>query len=184
MSIVTKERDRRTAAPAAVLVPIYRDRDGLLRLVLIRRTDHGIHGGQIALPGGRVEPGDVSLAATALRETFEEIGVAPERIELLATLRRVRTRSSGFDIQPFLGHVRAPAAWKPQASEVAAVLTPTVASLARRQCLTRARVHPASWPEPRWVPCLRLDEHTIIWGATYRILRPLLGRLAAGHWDV
>lgn len=184
MSLVTEERDRQTAARAAVLVPIYRDADGILRIVLIRRTEHGIHGGQIALPGGRVEVGDGSLAGTALRETFEEIGVPPESIEILAALRRVRTRSSGFDIQPFLGHIRQPTAWKPQLTEVAAVLTPAVESLACRQCLTRTRVHPPTWPEPRWVPCLRPDGDTVIWGATYRILRPLLRPLAAGRWDV
>lgn len=171
-------------AQAAVLVPVYRDTQGVLRIVLIRRTEYGVHAGQIALPGGRTEAGDASLADTALRETFEEIGLAPERIELLATLRRVRTRSSNFEIQPFLGRIRQPAAWSLQPSEVAAVLTPSLESLARPQCLTRTLVHPSAWPRPRRVPCLRPDADTIVWGATYRILRPLLRPLAAGQWDV
>ena len=58
---------------AAVLVPVFRDAAGLLRLVLIVRTDRGLHGGQLAAPGGKVDPGDESLLATALRETEEEI---------------------------------------------------------------------------------------------------------------
>lgn len=173
-----------TPARAAVLVPVYRDAEGILRIVLIRRTEYGIHAGQIALPGGRTEPADASLADTAVRETFEEIGVPPERIEILAPLRRVRTRSSGFDIQPFLGRIRRPVAWRLQATEVAAVLTPALESFIHPQCLTSTLVHPDTWPEPRRVPCLRLDGDTIVWGATYRILRPLLRPLAAGHWPV
>lgn len=169
---------------AAVLVPVYRDAAGALRIVLIRRTEHGVHAGQIALPGGRAEAGDASLSDTALRETFEEIGVPPERIEILAPLRRVRTRSSGFDIQPFLGRIRRPVTWRLQAAEVADVLTPAIESFTHPQCLGSALVHPAAWPEPRRVPCLRLDGDTIVWGATYRILRPLLRPLAAGHWHV
>lgn len=173
-----------TPAQAAVLVPVYRDADGVPRIVLIRRTEYGIHAGQIALPGGRTEPGDASLADTAVRETFEEIGVPPERIDILASLRRVRTRSSGFDIQPFLGRIRPPVEWRLQAAEVAAILTPAIESFTHPQCLTSAFVHPATWPEPRRVPCLRLDGDTVVWGATYRILRPLLRPLAGGHWPV
>ncbi len=171
-------------AQAAVLVPVYRDTQGVLRVVLIRRTDAGIHAAQIALPGGRVETGDASLADTALRETFEEIGVAPERVEILATLRRVRTRSSNFEIHPFLGRIRQPVAWHPQASEVAAVLTPSIETLTRPGCLTSTRVHPSVWSESRRVPCLRPDEDIIVWGATYRILRPLLRPLLDGRWTV
>lgn len=171
-------------AQAAVLVPVYRDTQGVLRLVLIRRTDAGIHAGQIALPGGRVEAGDASLADTALRETFEEIGVAPERVEILATLRRVRTRSSNFEIHPFLGRIRQPVTWRTQASEVAAVLTPSIETLARPGCLTSTRVHPSVWSESRRVPCLLPGEDIVVWGATYRILRPLLRPLLAGRWTV
>ncbi|MDX1609113.1 MAG: CoA pyrophosphatase [Halofilum sp. (in: g-proteobacteria)] len=169
---------------AAVLVPVYRDRNDRLRIALIRRVERGIHAGQIALPGGRVEAGDTSRAATALRETWEEIGVASDAVEILARLRPVRTRSSDYLIQPFLGRIEPPARWRPQPGEVAAVLTPTVAELAAPGRLGRAVVQPAGWPEPRRVPCLYLDETTFVWGATYRILRPLLVPLQAGRWPV
>jgi 8-oxo-dGTP pyrophosphatase MutT (NUDIX family) len=62
---------------AAVLVPVYRDEDGRLRLVLIVRTDRGLHGGQLALPGGKADADDETLMATALREAEEEIGLNP-----------------------------------------------------------------------------------------------------------
>jgi 8-oxo-dGTP pyrophosphatase MutT (NUDIX family) len=61
---------------AAVLVPVYRAQDGELVVVLVRRGAGGVYGGQLALPGGQRDPGDVDLAATALREAEEELGLA------------------------------------------------------------------------------------------------------------
>src|SRR5262249_56450281 len=74
---------------AAVLVPVFRDVGGRLRIVLIVRTDHGLHGGQLAVPGGKHDAGDESLLATALREAREEIGV--EQVDVLAELPTVRS---------------------------------------------------------------------------------------------
>ena len=70
---------------SAVLAPIYRDADGRLRLVFIRRSPFGVHGGQIAFPGGRREPEDPDLLTTALREAEEEIGLDRALVEVLAT---------------------------------------------------------------------------------------------------
>ncbi|MDH4177689.1 MAG: NUDIX domain-containing protein, partial [Thermoleophilia bacterium] len=70
---------------AAVLVPVFRDEEGELRLLLVARVDDGgLHGGQLGLPGGRPEPGDADLRATALREAEEEIGLEPESVTVLA----------------------------------------------------------------------------------------------------
>lgn len=169
---------------AAVLVPVFRDGDGRLRLVLIRRVERGLHGGQIGFPGGRIEAADATHAAAALREAHEEVGLAPDRVEILAALRAVTTRSTGFEIRPFLGRIRPPAAWRPEAAEVSEVLTPALARLAEPQRLTTVRVAPPTLPVIRRVPCLRLDDDTIVWGATYRILRPLLQPLLAGRWPI
>lgn len=169
---------------AAVLVPVFRARDGTPRVVLIRRVEHGLHGGQIGFPGGRLEPGDASHAAAALREAHEEIGLAPDRVEVLAALRPVSTRSTGFEIRPFLARIRPPPAWRPQRGEVSEVLTPSLARLAERRRLTTVPITPPTLAVARRVPCLRLDEDTVIWGATYRILRPLLRPLLADRWPV
>lgn len=170
--------------PAAVLVPVFRDRDERLRIVLIRRADRGIHGGQIAFPGGRPERGDGSLIETALRETHEEIGLTADRVEILAHLPRVQTRSSRFDIQPYLGHVQPPARWSLSIDEVAEVLTPTIASLAEPGIRRRSQVLPRGWTEPLHVPVLEPEPNLVIWGATYRILVPLLTPLRHGHWAI
>ena len=126
-----------TAAPeraiplqdAAVLVPVYRDAEGSLRLVLVRRTEGGIHGGQIALPGGRRDETDATSADTALREAEEEIGLPRSSVELLATLPLFETRSTGFRIAPFLGRIVPPPAWRLDEREIAEVLEPRIDDL-------------------------------------------------------
>jgi 8-oxo-dGTP pyrophosphatase MutT (NUDIX family) len=66
-----------SSRPAAVLVPVYRADDGELRLVIVRRGDQGPHGGQLAFPGGKCEPGDGDALATALRDTHEASRTGP-----------------------------------------------------------------------------------------------------------
>lgn len=92
---------------AAVLVPIVA-RDASASLLLTRRTDHlHHHPGQISFPGGRVEQGDESATMTALRETEEEVGLNPQRVEVLGTLPDYFT-GTGFRITPVVGLVRPP----------------------------------------------------------------------------
>lgn len=104
--------------PAAVLVPLILRNDS--RTVLFtRRTDHlQHHPGQISFPGGRVEAGDSSPAATALRETEEEVGLAREHVELLGTLPDYST-GTGFRITPVVGLVHPPFELQLDAFEVA-----------------------------------------------------------------
>ena len=164
---------------AAVLVPLFR-RDGAgLQLALIRRVNAGIHAGEIGLPGGKREPGDASLRATALRETAEEIGVAPADVEILEELPVVRTLTTRFAIHPFLARIRPPDAWVPQAEEVDAVIEIALRDLLRPATRTRERIDYPGVAEPFAVDCFRVGD-VRIWGATYRILDPLVARLDDG----
>ena len=96
-----------THMPAAVLVPLVL-RDNAASVLLTKRTDHlHHHPGQISFPGGRVEQGDVSPVATALRETEEEIGLARDRIELIGSLPDYFT-GTGFRVTPVVGLVHPP----------------------------------------------------------------------------
>ncbi len=89
---------------AAVLVPLVLREDGVTML-LTRRTDHlRDHAGQVSFPGGRAEAHDEGAAATALRETEEEIGVGPSHIEVVGELDLYETRT-GFRITPVVGLV-------------------------------------------------------------------------------
>lgn len=171
-----------TRIEAAVLVPFHRDRTGVLRIVLIERSAHGRHGGQIALPGGRREPGDHSLRATAVRETSEELGIPEATIVPVLDLEPVATRTSGFLVAPVAGRLLAvPVRWRPQQAEVAAVLDVPVGNLVDPSVAGEEIMQFAGWTRPRPVPVLHLDRH-LIWGLTLRILQPLLPRALAGEF--
>ena len=92
---------------AAVLVPIVLHTAGP-SVLLTRRTDHlNDHAGQIAFPGGRLDPGDAGPREAALRETREEIGLAGKYIEIVSELDTYVTRT-GFEVTPLVGLVRPP----------------------------------------------------------------------------
>ena len=167
---------------AAVLAPLYRGGDGRLRLVLIRRGPRGVHGGQLALPGGRREPGDADLRETALREAQEEIGLERSQVEVVAELPVVTTATTGFHIAPFLGRLRGPPSpWRRQELEIAEVIEVDVAELAEAH--GEEEMWFAGWTAPRMVPFFRVGEHKL-WGATYRIVQPLLPRLLGGEFPL
>lgn len=91
-------------------------------LVFIMKTSDGSrHAGQIAFPGGKVDPGDASALAAALRETHEEVGVAPHQLEVIGSFGYFSTMTTGFDAAVFLARARKPLLYIPQHSEVAAV---------------------------------------------------------------
>jgi 8-oxo-dGTP pyrophosphatase MutT (NUDIX family) len=170
--------------PAAVLLPFHRDEQGTLRLILIERTPHGRHGGQIALPGGKYEPHDADMRATAVRETSEELGIGTDTFEVLDELPATRTRSTGFQVWPFVGRLRqVPRPWRPQRREVARVLDPTVAELADPEARGTEEMEFAAWGTRLAVRVWRVGGHTV-WGLTLRILEPVLPRVLAGEWDL
>jgi 8-oxo-dGTP pyrophosphatase MutT (NUDIX family) len=111
-------RETEELRPAAVLVPVLR-REAGLTILLTQRTDHLYdHAGQISFPGGRSEAHDESPAATALRETFEEIGLPHSLVEVLGALPEYTT-VTGYRVTPVVGLVTPPPAFKLDAFEVA-----------------------------------------------------------------
>ena len=111
-------RETEELRPAAVLVPVLR-REAGLTILLTQRTDHLYdHAGQISFPGGRSEAHDESPAATALRETFEEIGLPHSLVEVLGALPEYTT-VTGYRVTPVVGLVSPPPAFKLDAFEVA-----------------------------------------------------------------
>jgi 8-oxo-dGTP pyrophosphatase MutT (NUDIX family) len=176
--VTTSNADRR----AAVLAPVFRDADGELRIVLIVRTDRGHHGGQLAFPGGRVDPEDESLVATALREAEEEVGLDPSLVTVVAELSPVRSGPTDMDVFAFLGRIPSGVEWAPNSDEVVEVLTPTVAELwdpaiRREHLFTSSR-----WPEGLLVDGIPVGDR-VLWGMTLRLLDDLVPRLLAGEWE-
>ncbi len=158
---------------AAVLVPLYIAADGALTAVLTKRHhDMRRHPGEISFPGGRQDADESDLRLTALREAHEEIGLAPQAVELVGALQPTPTIATNYAVYPFVGLIEDGQAWKPSADEVTAVLELPLARLrdgfARRRLVRRG----VRFRTDVYV----VDEH-LVWGATARILGDLLERL-------
>ncbi len=120
-----------SARPAAVLVLLFPGDDGEARLVLTERTDRGgHHSGEVSFPGGRAEPEDDGVAATALREAAEEVGldVAACGARVLGTLTTQWIPVSNFTVTPVVAVAERRPAMRRQPTEVAAILEAPVAA--------------------------------------------------------
>ncbi len=165
---------------AAVLCLFFWENSGW-NLALIERAGHDgdRHSGQIGFPGGKVEPTDASLAAAALREAEEEVGVTSESVELLGPLTEIFIPVSGFLVHPFVGFTKNRPVWRPQESEVAAVVEVTVAHLKNGE---NKRVKDLAAGPGRLikdVPFFDIAGH-VVWGATAMILSELLSLVEGG----
>lgn len=170
--------------PAAVFIPFHRTPSGVLRVILIKRTPYGAHGGEIALPGGKYEPGDADMRDTAVRETCEELGLASGVLEVLEDLPPLETFSTGFKVWPFVGRLhRVPERWHPQQREVEQVLDLAVEDLVDPAASGIQEMDLGRWGRAVQVPVWRVEGH-VIWGLTLRILEPVLSRAVAGEYPV
>ncbi len=157
---------------AAVLVPVTdRAEPGV---VLTQRTESlRNHAGQVAFPGGRADPGDVDLVATALREAEEEIGLSPRAVTVVGLADRYRT-VTGFEVTPVLGVIPPDLILTPAEAEVAALFEVPLSFL-----LDPAHHHRVSAP---WRGQTRHFYEIIwndrrIWGATAAMIVNLSRRL-------
>lgn len=161
---------------AAVLVGLVPRPDGT-RVLLTQRTDalrH--HAGQVSFPGGRIEPSDIDAAAAAIRETGEEIGLAPEQIEPLGWLDPLLT-ITGFRVLPLVAVITPDYQARPDPREVHLVFEVPLAFLLASDSLVQVEIEFGE--RPRKV--LEYMKHEAggprIWGATASILSNLRDRL-------
>lgn len=107
---------------AGVLIPLFKD-NGVCRVLFTRRTDTvAHHKGQISFPGGRVDEEDRTVKDTALRETYEEIGVDREQVEILGRIDDTLTLVSNFVVHPFVGLIPYPDDLSLNKAEVASII--------------------------------------------------------------
>ena len=156
--------ERRVAAVLALLYPM-NDR---VCCALIRRPSYpGVHGGQIAFPGGQVESEDSDLLHTALREAWEEVGIQAEKVQRPTELTRLYIPPSRYEVVPFLGLSDRRPDFILQTSEVDELIELPLEELLKPKVYGEVSVHTTrgllNVPAYQW-----RDE--IIWGATAMIV--------------
>jgi 8-oxo-dGTP pyrophosphatase MutT (NUDIX family) len=160
---------------AAVLVPLHIGGGALHVVFTKRREDMRRHPGEISFPGGRRDPGDRDLLATALRETEEEIGLGAAEVEVLGALQPTPTIATGYAVYPFVGLIEPGRSWSLSPREVASVLELSLTDLLAGHA--RRRLRQGDLP-------IRTETFVVgddlIWGATARMLGDLFERLADG----
>jgi len=162
----------REARPAAVLVPLFVDAGALWTLLTRRADTLPHHRSQIAFPGGGVELGETAWEA-ALRESFEEIGLAPGKVLRLGELDEAET-PSGFRIVPCVGALPQGIETRANRDEIAEVFAVPLTALADPRLIEERTVRIDG--VPRRLTLYHVGNKTI-WGLTARILQNLLERL-------
>jgi 8-oxo-dGTP pyrophosphatase MutT (NUDIX family) len=157
---------------AAVLLPLFKNATDY-HLVFTKRTDTLTHHkGQVSFPGGSFEPADGDLLTTALRESYEELGIQPDHVSVLGRLDDLETFSTNFTISPFVGLIPYPYPFRPNPVEVAIVFDVPLSVLAdpaMGRSYVRAREDGATIEDYEFY-----INGQVIWGATARIVRHFL----------
>jgi 8-oxo-dGTP pyrophosphatase MutT (NUDIX family) len=164
--------------PAAVLVLLFPDEAGDARVVLTERvTSDGHHSGEVSFPGGRAEPGDLDMAATALREASEEVGLdaAAAGVRVVGQLERFWIPISNYEVTPILALAERHPVLAASPDEVARIVEPRVADFLPDAPFEIVERTVRGWP-------LRYGAYRVdglsVWGATARILSQLGAVLA------
>ncbi len=168
---------------AAIVIPVYRAEDGGLRIVMILRKPGGVHGGQLAFPGGKHDPQDETMLDTALREVREELGLDLPKEDILTELPMEQTRTTGYRVFPYLARIKVPNRWRIAEHEIAELLDVKLSDLADPGAQDKMIERFPTWERAEQVAFYRVGQQRL-WGLSYRILHPLIPRLVAGEWDV
>ena len=162
------------AKPSAVMVLLF-EKNEEWHILAIRRTEDGhAHSGQISFPGGKHEPEDQSMLQTALRETYEEIGIDATHINVLGALSPVYIVVSNFNVFPYVGYLQSTEAININPDEVHAILEIPLKELFHETAKIKTEVVSPAYPDiKRVVNAYQVQEGAIIWGATAIMLAEL-----------
>lgn len=162
------------AKPSAVMVLLF-EKNEEWHVLAIRRTEDGhAHSGQISFPGGKHELDDESMLHTALRETYEEIGIDATKINVLGALSPVYIVVSNFNVFPYVGHLQSTEAININPEEVHSILEIPLKELFHETAKIKTEVVSPAYPDiKRIVNAYQVQEGAIIWGATAIMLAEL-----------
>ena len=153
---------------AAVLALFYPNNNNNTSLLLTKRASYnGPHSNQISFPGGKIEKSDNNLSQTALRETFEEVGVSQEKVEILREITNVYIPPSNFLVTPFIGITKTKPMFKVN-SEVAEIIEISFLDLLDDNNVGTIQIT-NSYMKETLVPSFNING-SVVWGATAMIL--------------
>ena len=153
---------------AAVLALFYPDKNHQTKFLLTKRANYkGTHASQISFPGGKMDIEDINIKNTAFRETFEEVGIPKESINIIRKLSKTYIPPSNFLVTPFLGISKHTPIFTPN-YEVANLIEVLVEDLLNDKNVTTKSMN-TSYMKNIEVPCFKLNDY-IVWGATAMIL--------------
>ena len=156
---------------AAVMMLLY-PKNGITHLALIVRNSYpGVHSAQIAFPGGKYEQTDANYQLTALRETHEEIGIHPNKIEIIRGFTSLYIPPSNFKVYPFLGICKEEIVFVPDNNEVVNVIELPLNDFLNDDLVVTTMMS-TSYAKKIEIPAFKINEH-IVWGATAMMLSEL-----------
>lgn len=156
---------------SAVMMLFY-PKNGMAHMVLIRRNEYpGVHSAQISFPGGQADAEDANLTETALRETFEEIGVTSAEIDVVMPFTEIYIPPSNFLVMPFLGIAAETPQFVPNPSEVTTLIELPLEVFLDDSIVIKTEMQ-TSYAQKVLVPAFKFEDY-IVWGATAMIMSEL-----------
>ncbi|TYA84271.1 NUDIX hydrolase [Seonamhaeicola marinus] len=178
--LIKKQQDAmKNAKEAGVLALFYPDIHNQTKFVLIlRKTYKGVHSAQVGFPGGKLEESDnSSLKNAAIRETFEEVGVPTQSIEVIKDLTQVYIPPSNFKVQPYIAITRETPTFVKEEKEVEHIIEVDLPHLLDDEIVITKTVKTSYGVEVE-VPAFKLNGY-VVWGATAMMLSEIKDILKA-----
>ncbi|MDP2525216.1 NUDIX hydrolase [Maribacter dokdonensis] len=163
------QKNPRRAGVMALFYPT--NNMGTNLLLILRKTYKGVHSNQVAFPGGKEEKSDDGLLTTALRETYEEVGVAPKDITVIKEISEIFIPPSNFMVQPYIGIYRNPKPFVKQDAEVELILEVPLSDFLD-DTLVVSKKMTTSYAVDIEVPAFKLNGY-IVWGATAMMMNEI-----------
>lgn len=162
--------DTSSATKSSVLISLYPKGNNLITVFILRQTYDGVHSGQVSFPGGRMEPEDISLVHTALREAEEEVNIDAGKVKVLGTLSELYIPPSNYIVLPVIGFLDERPDLQADISEVAAIIETDLSFLFDEKRIKQKSIQINN----HIIEAPYFDvQDNVIWGATAMILSEL-----------